>query len=160
MCCTRVIGQEIQRGKSMRYSLVWLCLQCLISDLADALCSSVVAYDISNSNKNNFNVTVQFNSTIPDENADGFDDDIILLRVPRLVNMVCNWFKCDPHWFIVSLCTNVLLSFCNLFLSVFIVRSHQLFYSNVGCLVQLWWISLAAQLVFEVLFPLAKCIAW
>ncbi|KAL9685495.1 hypothetical protein QQ045_022945 [Rhodiola kirilowii] len=46
----------------------------------------LAAYDISNSNRNNFDVTIQYNLTFSDEN----DEGTTLVRVPRLVNMISN----------------------------------------------------------------------
>ncbi|XP_050379018.1 ABC transporter A family member 7-like isoform X3 [Argentina anserina] len=62
------------------------------------------AYDFSNSNENNFNVSIWYNSTFKNDTGNG---PISLLRLPRSVNLVSNAYL----QFLLGYGTNILLEF-------------------------------------------------
>lgn len=94
---SKVIGKEIPRGKQMRLLQVVVQLLCYLwitmfnkhmRFLIPPVCFLVsLAYDLLNTDRNNFNVHIYYNSTYKENSR---NTPTTLLRLPRSVNMVRN----------------------------------------------------------------------
>lgn len=93
MSYIKVTDMGIQRGRLTNYfQVLYIVYLPLSFDMTNTVyCRKILkvdflaAYDFSNSNRNNFNVSIWYNSTFKNDTGNG---PIALLRLPRSVNLV------------------------------------------------------------------------
>ncbi|CAL5362178.1 unnamed protein product [Camellia sinensis] len=95
---------EMVAGGLLKYSLL-PCYMLSYETRSDLTCEFfVAAYDFLNSNLNNFNVSIWYNSTYKNDTGNG---PLALMRVPRSVNLVSNAYL----QFLLGPATNILFDF-------------------------------------------------